>query len=63
MSINIQELINAVEDGRYEAWVNLNGEICFFNHKSKREYIMDCTRNMDYDPYREDDMRGDNNDR
>lgn len=53
MSINLNELVNAVQSGRYEAWVNTNGEICFFNHRSKRYYVMDCTQNMDYDPYNE----------
>jgi len=48
---NLKTVQEAVEDGRLEAWVNSNGEICFYNHRSKRIYIVDCTQNMDYDPY------------
>lgn len=51
MSISLKELAKAVEDGRYEVWVNSNGEICFFNNLSKRYYVMDCTQDMEYDPY------------
>ena len=51
MSISLKELAKAVEDGRYEVWVNSNGEICFFNKLSKRYYVMDCTQDMEYDPY------------
>lgn len=53
--LNLKAVEQAVADGRLEAWVNTNGEICFYNHRSKRLYIMDCTQNMDYDPEGADD--------
>ena len=50
-SPNLDDLKEAVEDGRIEIWVDGNGYIQIFNKRSKKWVEVDCTQDMGYDPY------------
>ena len=51
-SPDLKALVEAVEDGRIDIWVDGNGIIQIFNKRSKRWVEVDCTEDMGYDPFR-----------
>lgn len=50
-SVDLNALLDAVEDGRIDIWVDSNGYIRLFNKRSKNMVLIDQTQQMEYDPF------------